>query len=179
VRKLFKYSTLTKEQYFQSIAGIIAAEPFINHREVLATIIFRQIEPQKLASKAFQFKLNMQEGVSVSPIRIYKELPLTKSLDKQKIKGIFECLVDFVQIDKPVETEIPFLGLFKDFLLKLQSEKGLKHQTIIEAIETKFRTPIIQVKETVLGIMAEVFKHHYESVASDNRDQRSVRRRLH
>lgn len=152
-----------------TVSSLISVEPFINHREVLATIIFRQVEPQKLSSRAFHFKLSSQDSTTVvSPIRIYKELPLVKTLDKQKIRAIFDCLVDFVAIDKPVETEIPFLGLFKDFLLKLNTDKGLKYQTIIEAIESKFRTPIIQVKETVLGIMAEVFKHHYESVGVGN-----------
>lgn len=150
-----------------AITNLLVAEPFINHREVLATILFRQIEPTRTGSRAFQFKVNQTEGTAVSPIRIYKDLVVCKALDKQKIRVIFECLLDFVPLDKPIEVEIPFLGLLRDFFLKLQNEKSLKFQTIVDAMITKFHTSVIQLKETILAIIAEVFKNHHQTVRVD------------
>lgn len=161
-----------QEQYLHAVADLLAQEPLVNHKEVLASILARQTEPQKPLNKAFQFKLQQTDGASVSPIKIYRDLATSKALDKQKARIIFECLIDFVPVDKPVEVEIPFLGVFRDFFLRLQNEKGLKLQSIVDVLVAKFHTNVIQLKEPILGMLAEVFKHHHSTVGRHNSGER-------
>jgi hypothetical protein len=181
-----------QDAFFQRLSQKLAQEPFVNHRALLSTIVLRQDDHQK-ASHNFNFKMTNSETTSVSPIKIYKDM--ARELEANKVRIIFDCLVDFVLIEKTVEVEIPFLGLFKDFLEKiLQPEVGAQLQSssnqgivnelksselsipsnsaswcltlnrIIDALDYRFIGTVIQVKELVLGIMAEVFKHCHKVI---------------
>ena len=90
---------------------------------------------------------------------------MARILEPTKVKIIFECLVDLFTLDKSVEIEIPFLGLFKDFLERLiHFEKNIKFQTVIDAVSSRFIGTVIQVKEQLLGILTELFKNYHETV---------------